>query len=67
MVSMNLHPIFPPSNSVTVFFLRITMVYSIMHLNLVHGCTMYYLATVANQVEVVYNHLLIKTHLSYVE
>ena len=43
------------------------MVYSIMHLNLVHGCTMYYLATVANQVEVVYNHLLTKTHLSYVE
>ena len=39
------------------------MVYSIMHLNLVHGCTMYYLATVANQVEVVYNHLLTKTHL----
>ena len=43
------------------------MVYSIMHLNLVHGCNMYYLATVANQVEVVYNHLLTKTHLSYVE
>ena len=43
------------------------MVYSIMHLNLVHGCTMYYLATVANQVEVVYNHLLTRTHLSYVE